>query len=304
MKNKSKTIVFFGSDDFSLPSLKRLLSAGYLPAAVITKPPKRSGRGRKDLNQPVADFAAQKKLILLQPNKLAEATKDIQSLQPDIGIVVSYGKIIPDNLLELFPNGIINIHPSLLPKYRGPSPISAPILAGDKKTGVSLMRLSAEMDAGPVYAQRNYLLEGTETSSQLRKVLAEIGAEMLIAHLGDILAGNIEPKPQEDTKASYTHIIKKEDGRIDWALPAEQIERQVRAFIGWPSSYTSLAGNEVALTGVEISTQNGTPGQPFPVDKTSFGIYAGKGSIVVKRLKPAGKKEMSAREFLNGQTLF
>jgi len=252
---KSAKLVFFGTDDFAVLSLQALLDDGWQVSAVVTKPDARAGRGRQLKVSGVKEIAQRHGIKkIFQPDNLAEIEHEIAALKPKLGILVAYGKLIPDKFISLFPGGIINVHPSLLPVWRGPSPIETAILNGDKQTGISLMRLTASMDTGPVYAQTAVALGGSEDRLGLAHDLAEKGARFLVEKLPEIINGSIKPIPQDNSKASYSQLLKKEDGWLDKSRPAEVLERQVRANLGFPKSRIKLfAKHEVVITKAQVA---------------------------------------------------
>lgn len=296
----SKQIVFFGTEDFSLITLKALVENGYAIAAVITKPDQPKGRGKSVEAPPVKIYAQKHAIPVLQPKKLLEIIDTIRALNSPVGILVSYGKIIPQQVIDLFTPGIINIHPSLLPKYRGPSPIEAAILHGDTHTGVSIMQLSAAMDAGPVYKQLAVPSYGNETAEDLYKDLGYRGTAMLLEILPSIIGGDLTPVTQDDSKATYCQLIKKDDGIIDWSQTAAQIERKIRAYHEWPQSRTTLGTVDVIITSAQ--TYLTTKKQPGTVEVigTDLLVYASDTALRIKTLKPLGKKEMPVQAFLAG----
>lgn len=290
----SSSVIFFGTEAFSGPSLEALIAAGYDVKAVVTKPDSRRGRGR-GLEAPLVKRIAQAHDIpVLQPNKLGEITADLEKLLPATGVLVSYGKIIPQRILDLFePVGIINVHPSLLPKYRGPAPIEGAILAGDKVTGISIMKLTAGMDEGPVFSQTTYPLRGDETKPQLYERLSTLGAQQLIADLPAILEGSLVAKPQEISDVSYTSLISKQDGIVDPLTDdAYAIERKVRAYAGYPKVRLSYKNNDVIITSAKPSeTQTG--------DELIVPCANNTWLRIVELIGPSGKT-MSGRDFLHG----
>jgi methionyl-tRNA formyltransferase len=245
----SKKLVFFGTENFSLPSLRALIAANYNIAAVVTKPDAPAGRGRQMASPSVKKMAEGGGIKVLQPEKLREVTEDLNSTGATHGVLVAYGKILPQAVIDMFPGGIINVHPSLLPKYRGPSPIESAILNGDTKTGVSLMKLTAEMDAGPVFAQKEVAISPDTDRLRLTSELSELGAKYLLSKLPGILSGQTPPLPQDDSKATYTKLLRKSDGLIDWrGETAEQIERKVRAYLGFPKTTAKIHGHTVIVS--------------------------------------------------------
>lgn len=295
----SKKIVFFGTEEFSAVSLRALLDAQIEIAAVVTKPDSAKGRSKELLPSPVKTTALAANIPVWQPEKVADISENIQKLGDTAGILVSYGKLIPDEILSLFTPGIINIHPSLLPKYRGPSPIESAILNGDSETGVSIMKLTAEMDAGPVYSQVVLPLTSTEYVDELYKTLAQKGAEQLINELSSILDGSLQPTEQNDDDASYTQLLKKENGVIDWQKPAVQIEREIRAYHNWPKSRATLGETELIITSANVMDGDKTPGTIEVVDN-ELHLYCGGGHLNIQKLQPLGKKEMPVQAFLAG----
>ncbi len=289
--SKLKNLIFFGTEDFSAPSLEALLEAGWPVAAVITKPDSRGGRGQKAIVPKVKAIAAKAGIELLQPDKVDEINPRIAEIKPDYGVLVAYGKIIPQSTIDLFPGGIINVHPSLLPKYRGPAPIEAPILNADKATGISLMRLNAGMDEGPVFAQLRVELNGGETRPELYAQLAKTGADFLLERLKAITEGWSTPKPQIDTEATYTKLIKKADGRLNFGQPAEVLERQVRAYAGWPRSSAEVFGQKIIVTKTRLA-KNLADGDLV--------IKCAPGFLEIQELiAPSGRK-MSGADFIRG----
>ncbi|HUD11266.1 MAG TPA: methionyl-tRNA formyltransferase [Candidatus Saccharimonadia bacterium] len=296
-------LIFFGTDAFSLPSLVKLIAEKWHIVAVVTKPDSRMGRGRELSAPAVKKLAVSANIQVLQPARLSEIEGELRSLRPDAGIVVAYGKIIRPAILDLFPKGLVNVHASLLPKYRGASPIEAAIKNGDEVTGVTLMKLDHGMDTGPTYAADKLQLAGTETRPDLYAKLAEMGAKLLSGKLPAILSGNIVSIPQDSAQASHVGLIKKADGRVDWTKPADAIEREIRAYLGWPGSYTKINGTPVTITASHISPKDGEPGTAYISPSSELAVYANMSSLIIDRLTPAGKREMTGIEFLAGHNV-
>lgn len=250
-----KPLVFFGTEDFSQPSLEALIRADWPISLVITKPDAPKGRGQHISQPAVKKIADAHSINVLQPEKLEDVSEELRSLQPTHAVLVAYGKIIPAATIDIFPGGITNVHPSLLPKYRGPSPIESVILNRESETGISLMRLTPKMDAGPVYIQQNYPLTGTEDRLELYEKLSQAGAELLINNLQDIVDGSLQPNEQDETQATYSHLLKKTDGLIDWRNDtAQQIERKVKAYLGYPKTRTTIWNkHEVIITKARVA---------------------------------------------------
>lgn len=290
--------VFFGTGSFSEASLAALIANGLSPIAVVTKPDQPAGRGQKLTAPAIKSLAQMHGIPVFQPSSPSEILGELAKLEPGAAVVVAYGKMIPLEMLQLFPKGIINIHPSLLPRYRGASPIEGAILAGDSETGVSLMRINEKMDQGPVYVQEQLKLNGHEIKTDLSAMLSKIGARLLVDNLPGILSGQIVAKPQDDAAATYVKLIQKSDGEIDWSKPAQQIEREVRAYIGWPGSRTVLGGKEVTVTAAHISKSE------VQNPKSELALRCGDGQfLVIDKLKPAGRNEMTGKEFLAGNPI-
>lgn len=304
MTKTSKTIIFFGNERLATgvstttPALQALINAGYNVAAVVSNYEKATSRSNRELE--VADIARQHNIPLLLPNKPAEIIDQLKDYRADAGVLAAYGRIVPQSVIDIFPKGIINVHPSLLPLHRGPTPLESVILDGAPKTGVSIMALAKEMDAGPVYGQSEVELRGNETKQALADTLSEVGATMLIELLPGILDGSVVAVPQDDSRATYDRLLTKQDGVIDWNKPAIQLEREIRAFAGWPGSRTTLATKEVVVMATTItSVDDLTPGQATVIDKDLI-VGCSDGALRIDRLKPAGKAEMTGQAFLAG----
>jgi methionyl-tRNA formyltransferase len=290
--SKSNKLIFFGTEDFSAPSLEALLQADWTICAVVTKPDRPAGRGQKMHVPKVKQIAQARQIDVLQPENVREANAKLLEYGASAGILVAYGKILPQSTIELFPAGIINVHPSLLPKYRGPAPIEAAILNGDNKTGISLMELTQAMDAGPVYYQHRVDLNGNESRLLLLASLAKEGAEILRRQLQPILSGELKAIVQDDNSASYTKLITKEDGWIDWQEPAELIERKVRAYEGFPKARAKIFGKyEVVIKKVQV-VESSAP------DKLVVECQPGWLEIL-ELIAPSGRS-ISGAEFLRG----
>lgn len=260
MTNTSKTILFFGTEEYSLIALSALVEAGYSIGAVITKPDARRGRGQAILEPPVKTYALSHNIPVFQPQKIKDIISDIKQFNTPIGVLVAYGKIIPKSIIELFTPGIINLHPSLLPRYRGPSPIEAAILNRDDKTGISLMQLTSEMDAGPIYHQIDYPLTGKETRPELYETLFTLGTQELIKILPSIISGTQNSVPQSNADATYCPLLSRDDSLIDpQAMTAAEAEAHVRAYLGFPRSRINYADTDVIATKAHIASQQETP---------------------------------------------
>ena len=285
-------IIFFGTEAFSADALRALIASNFNVVAVVTKPDQPKGRGHKLTEPLVKTIAREHDIPVWQPTKLADVAEQITSLQPVAGVLVSYGKIIPQSIIDLFTPGIINVHPSLLPRYRGPSPIEAAIIHHDNQTGVTIMQLSAAMDAGPIYAQRIIPLDHTETKPALYATLSHIGNQLLIDTLPDILSGALTPTPQNDADVTYCSLLSKQDGLLDPAdLTAVQAEARVRAFLGFPRTRLPLGDQTLIITRAHVSK---TAETPLSV-QFSDGNYLAPDELIA----PSGKT-MTAEAFLRG----
>ncbi|MBW3538432.1 methionyl-tRNA formyltransferase [Candidatus Parcubacteria bacterium] len=314
-------LVFFGNerlctglDTTSVATLKALVEAGYRIELVVAS--HHAARSRRQRPLEVEAVAKAHGIPVLVTTGAAEIKQRLVKLRPTAGVLVAYGKIVPPAIIDLFERGIINLHPSLLPRFRGPTPIEQAILDGVTKTGVSLMRLAAAMDAGPVFAQHEVALSGRETKAQLAEELLGAGAKLMIKYLPGILDGSLQPVPQDHAQATYTRLITKADGVIDWTMPADRIERQIRAYLGWPGSRTTLAGHDVTITAARVApprpglenTKDVRPGLKEPgtvlrTDLKELAVACGQDTLVIERLKPAGKAEMTGQAFLAGRPL-
>ena len=292
MTPTSKTIVFFGTDSFSAVSLRELIAKGFSIAAVVTKPDSQKGRGRKLTKSIVKEIAEAHNIPVWQPVKVTEIAEAVRALEAPIGVLVSYGKIIPEQVINLFTPGIVNVHPSLLPKYRGPSPIESAIVNGDTETGVTIMQLSKAMDAGPIYSQITVQLTDTETAPELEDQLAELGAQQLTLTLPAIMNGQVAPTPQHDEAATYCHLLSKENSLLATkTLTAEQAERQVRAYLAFPKTKTEVLGHSVVITKAHISSEN---------ESALSLLCADDRFLTIDELIGPSGKPMTAKAFLNG----
>ena len=291
MKNP---IVFFGTEDFSAVSLQKLIDEKFEIAGIITKPDSKKGRGQKLQSPKVKKIGEKFKIPVLQPQKMSEIVDFVKTFENPVGVLVSFGRIIPQEIIDLFTPAIVNVHPSLLPKYRGPSPIESAILNGDSKTGVSLMKLSKEMDAGDVYSQEEIELSKTETASDLYKTCGEIGAEMLVRDLPKIISGEIKGQKQDDSQAEYCQLLKKSDALLSQnEQTAEQAEQQIRAFEIFPKSKIKLGEHLIIVKSAKVVSSN-PENSPLTL-KFAEGTF-----LKIERLITPNGKETAAKSFENG----
>ncbi|MEK9181066.1 MAG: methionyl-tRNA formyltransferase, partial [Patescibacteria group bacterium] len=306
MDFKHYKIIFFGSSEFALPALQTLIKDGWNIRAVVTLPDRPAGREAELSATPVKKLALKKKLKVLEFSNLRDASVavELKNLKADCAVVSAYGSIIPKDILKLARLGFINVHPSLLPKYRGPSPIQTALLNGEKKTGVSLILLDEQMDHGPVLAQSEIVILEDDDYPSLLKRLSENAAEMLAKHLPHWLFGETKTVRQDEKKATFTKILTRDDGRIKWKNSASAILQQIRAFTPWPGSWTLLFGERIKILGA--ATAEIALGQPsghiYVSAKKLFVSCGNKTALEILRLQPAGKPAMSAEDYLRGHS--
>lgn len=301
--NKTNRIVFAGTPEFALPPLQSLLDSSHEIVAVFTQPDRPAGRGRKLTPSPVKKLALAAGIEVLQPETLRDEASQAQlkALQPDLMVVVAYGLLLPQEVLGIPARGCINIHASLLPRWRGASPIQAAVLAGDKETGVCLMQMDAGLDTGPVLASKALKIGEHETAGDLHDRLAALGGELLTANLEQILAGELQPQPQPDAGATYAGRISKSDGLIDWSQPAQQIDQQIRAYQPWPVAHTVYQGQNLRCLQARplAESGDGMPGTILAIADEGLHVQTGGGVLVLESLQLAGKKPVSVRDFAN-----
>ena len=303
-------IVFMGTPDFAVPVLSALVDAGHDLVAVYTQPDRPLGRGRRTRPTPVKAYALERGLDVFQPESLRKddlARRRLSDLALDVIVVAAYGLYLPADVLEAPRLGCLNVHPSLLPKYRGPSPVAAAILAGDEVTGATVMEVTERVDSGPVVARRRLRIRAGETAGELTGRLFRLGACLMVAVLPQWAAGEIEASPQDDTQATMTRLLTREDGAIDWTAPAERIARQVRAYDPWPGSFTRWDGRRLKIleatasradpggvaTGTVVAGLDGVPG-----------VVTGEGVLRLGKLQMEGRRALDAPAFARGQAGF
>lgn len=293
-------IVFMGSPDFALPSL-RALTQHYHVVGVVTQPDRASGRGRELKPPPVKTLALELGLPIIQPQKLREpeAMAQLQAWNPDLIIVAAFGQILKKDVLDLPRFGCVNVHASLLPRWRGAAPINAAILAGDEETGVTIMQMDVGLDTGPMLAKRSIRLNPDDTAGSVFQALSTLGADLLIETLPDYMEGKIIPQPQPEDGATYAPMLKKEDGRLDFSKPAAELERRVRAMNPWPGAFMELDGAILKVHRARVAEGNASAGQRLVVQNQPA-VGAGGGILILDEVQPAGKKPMSGTSFLVG----
>jgi methionyl-tRNA formyltransferase len=297
-------VIFMGTPQFAVPTLQALVEHHEV-VGVVTQPDGRAGRGRKVVVSPVKQVATERELGLLQPGTLndSEVVSCLAGWHPDVIVVAAFGQLLPLSVLDLPPYGSINVHASLLPRYRGAAPISAAILDGEPVTGITIMRMDEGLDTGPVLTQAECPIAPDETTASLTAKLAELGAQLLIETLAGWLEGAIEAQPQDDAAATYCDQLEKADGLLDWSQPAAYLDRQVRACDPWPGTYTTWQG--VRLKVLRARPQPGweCEGQQGLVRQIGegIGVVTGQGALELIKVQLAGKKPMPAALFARGQ---
>lgn len=301
----SLRIIFAGTPDFAARHLAALLSTQHSVVGVLTPPDKPAGRGKKLTFSPVKELALANDIPVYQPASLkpVENHEWIQAQQADIMIVVAYGMILPKAVLDIPRLGCLNVHGSLLPRWRGAAPIQRALWAGDTETGVTIMQMDIGLDTGDMLYKSACPITSKDTSSSLYEKLADLGPKALISTLDLITAGKLKAEKQDDNLANYAQKLSKEEARIDWSLSAEQIERCIRAFNPWPMSFFMLGDQPVKVWKAQVilGDTNQTPGMLLKADKTGIYIATGKGTLNIIELQPSGKKPMTSADFLNSK---
>jgi methionyl-tRNA formyltransferase len=297
----SARILFMGSPDFALPSL-RALSQNYDVVGVVTQPDRASGRGRELKAPPVKSLALELNIPVIQPQKLREpeAMEQLKEWNPDLIVVAAFGQILKKEVLELPQHGCINIHASLLPRWRGAAPINAAILAGDDETGVTIMKMDEGLDTGPMLAQKSIRIRRDDTAGSLYQVLSTLGADLLLETLPVYIGGEIVPQPQPAEGATYAPMLKKQDGLLDFTKPVRELERRVRAMNPWPGAWFEWNGNMLKVMRASVSEANGLKsGSRFIVEGRPA-VMCADGALVLDEVQPPGKRVMPGKSFLAG----
>lgn len=301
---KNWRIIFFGTPSFAIPTLTSLLQRSDEVVAVVTQPDREKGRGRKVVPSPVKEFALKYKIPVFQPGKVKDEGfhEILRSLYPDLMVVVAYGQILPKSILDIPKQGAINVHASLLPKYRGASPIAWAILKGEKRTGVTTIKMDEGMDTGDILLQKAIAIGEMENFESLHNRLALLGAEILMETLERMKKGDLTPIPQNHSEATFAPSFKKEDGRIDWKREAKEIDRQVRALNPWPGTFTEWKGRLLKIFSGEVrqGKSKEEPGRVVWVGSDFIEVETGNGFFLIKEVQLEGKRRMSVREFLSG----
>jgi len=299
-------VVYMGTAEIACPPLQALAVMPQIElAAVYTQPDRPKGRGQSVQFSPVKKLALEMGEAVLQPESLKSslAFKELASLKPDVLVVMAYGQILSQQVLDLPPHGAVNLHASLLPRHRGASPIQQAILAGDTETGVTLMQMEAGLDTGPMIAKASIPIGREDTAATVHDKLAQLSANLTVESLPDYLNGNLSVTPQDGSTATYAAKISKKDGQIDWRKSADELDRQIRAFTPWPGSYTHLSTTQKSLLkilGAQVAEGAGSPGQILASENGQFEVATGQGSLILTSVQREGARPMAGTDFLNG----
>jgi methionyl-tRNA formyltransferase len=300
-------VVFFGTPEFAVPTLQALLDSPHPVDAVVTQPDRPKGRGQKPQPSPVKQVALANGIAVLEPERLRdEAFLDrLRAINADLGVVAAYGKILPEAVLTIPKHGLINVHASLLPKYRGAAPVHRAVMAGETETGVTIMRVVKALDAGAMISKVTRPIRSDETSTEVERDLAILGGRALVATVNAILEGSAVETPQQESEATYAHKIQKTDGPIDWSRPARAIHNQIRGLYPWPHAFSELAGERIILLRSDViqDTQgpNATPGTIVAAHGDDLRVMTGEGLLRILALQREGRRPMTPREFLAGR---
>jgi len=293
-------VIFAGTPEFALASLTALVDAGITPVGVLTQPDRPAGRGKRLTASPVKQYAAERGIPVLQPVTLRDedVVAELRALEPDIMIVAAYGLILPQEVLDIPRDGCLNVHASVLPRWRGAAPIQAAILAGDKTTGVSLMAMTAGLDCGPVHTVAEAAIGAEETAGELHDRLAALGGQLLVANLRDILGGRLPPAEQDESAATYAHKIQKQDAELDWAQDALQLQRRVRAYNPVPGAFFHVEEKRIKCwRASSVAGPDARAGTVVHCGHDGIVVACGSGGLSLLELQLPGKRRVTAREF-------
>ena len=311
-------IVFFGTPQFAVPTLQRLLDSPHTVAGVVTQPDRPRGRGQRVTDAPVKALAVARRIPVMQPERLkpAEETEALRAWQPELGVVAAYGRIIPEHLLAVPRLGMVNVHASLLPRYRGAAPVHRAVIDGEHETGVTIMRVVKELDAGAMFARASRPIGPDETSDVIEAALAELGADLLARVVEQIAAGTAREEPQDPTRATYASRLTKEEGLIDWSHSSSGIHNRVRGLYPWPHAYTFLDGARLIVlrTHVEEADLEGPrriedrasvpPGTIVDITRDAIHVATGRGGrLAIVELQAEGRRPMHVRDFAAGHPI-
>lgn len=306
-------IVFMGTPAFAVPSLDALIQSKHTVIGIVTQPDRPKGRGQALVPPPIKQVAEQHGLACIQPEKMKapEVEETLRAWQPDVIAVAAFGRILRKNILTLPPLGCVNVHASLLPKFRGAAPIQWAVMQGEQETGVTTMLMDEGMDTGAILLQKRIPIDPQETPLELSPRLAQLGAALLVETLDRLEQGTLTPQPQDHDKATMAPLLTKEDGLIVWSWPAETIVNRILGLIPWPGSYTYLEGERLMVWRAQVeqgSSSSGDPSAPVPgtvlsADKTTIRVVAGRGIVAITEVQPPNRKRMTAEQFLAGHPI-
>lgn len=305
MKKNNLKIVFLGTPEIGAVVLEKMTKSGFCPSLAFTASDKPAGRKMAVTPPPVKTVAEKYGISVIQEEDGQKLASKIKKEKPDLGIVIAYSKILPKEVVSFPKYGFLNIHPSLLPKHRGPSPIQYTILKGDKETGVTIILMDEKTDHGPVVQKESFKILDRPTCSELTKQLADLSSDLIVKTISLWIKGKIKPKPQNHSKATYTKKIKKEDGKINWAEEARIIEKKIRAFNSWPGAYCFFEKKRLKILSASILKNTpkspvGVPGKTFWGSNDKIAVQTGKDYLLIEKLQIEGKKEITSQDFLNG----
>jgi methionyl-tRNA formyltransferase len=301
-------IVFMGTPEFSVPSLAALLASEHTVVGVVTQPDRPKGRGQALAESPIKQLATRHKIPILQPLKMKDPTflETLASWKPDLIAVTAFGRILPKVVLDLPPKGCINVHASLLPKYRGAGPIQWALIRGERETGITTMLMDEGMDTGAILLQEKVSITPDDTAVTLSAKLAEVGGRLLVETLARLEKGMVTPQPQDSSRATMAPLLKKEDGLLDWTMPAPDLANRVRGLSPWPGAYTYLGEDRWVIwkaEAVDRSTTAVPPGTIMDATKEGLLVATGIGALRILEFQPANSRRMSVAQYLAGHTL-
>ena len=302
-------IVFFGTPEFAVPTLEALHGSRHQVVAVVTQPDRARGRGQHSQSGPVKQLAERLGLTILQPHRLRdeEFLEGFRKLDTDLGVVAAYGKILTDAVLAVPKLGLVNVHASLLPKYRGAAPIHRAVMAGETVTGITIMRVVNALDAGPMISKATRPIGDAETSAEIEHDIARLGARALVEAVDALATGHVSEIPQDESEATYAYKLEKTDGIVDWARPARAIHNQIRGLHPWPHAFSDLMGERTILLRSEVEREqhqtHGVPGAVIDASPDRFAVQTGDGTLRLLVLQREGRRAVTAREFLAGRRI-
>ena len=298
-------IAFFGTPEFAVPSLRALIASRHPVVGVVTQPDRPRGRGQRVSDSPVKQTASEHSIEVLQPERLRDTAfvSAFAQWAPDLGVVAAYGKLITDDLLRIPRHGMINVHGSLLPKYRGAAPVHRAIMNGEPETGITIMRVVKALDAGAMFAKAKRAIGPDETSAEVESDLAQLGAPLLIRVIEQMASGSAHEEPQDDHLSTYAPRLTKDEGLIDWTLPAASLHNRVRGLYPWPHAFTYLDGARLIVlkTRVDDTPATGPPGTITAVSRDEIEVSTGENRLALIELQPEGRRPMRVRDFLAGR---